>query len=107
MMLHDLIDYLGLELPVFVEYRTKRAKSWDAYYIPRFKKGKLSGHIIKINTIDTGRDLDTVLAHELIHAWQEENSKKDIHGKSFIRMAEKVSKTFNLPEIYLKGVDEK
>lgn len=105
-LLHDLIDYLGLELPVFVEFRTIHKKAYDAYYMPKYsRKGNINGHIIKINLINNDRDIDTLLAHEMVHAWQEENGKTDTHGKSFIKMARKVEKTFSLKRVYDSEID--
>lgn len=106
-LIHDLIDYLGLEFPVYVEFRTIARKGYNAYYMPKYsKKEKVNGHIIKINMKDSDRDIDTLVAHEMIHAWQEENKYKDTHGKSFRKMAAKVSKAFDIKDIYIKDVDQ-
>lgn len=105
-LLHDLIDYLGLELPVYVELRTIYKKGYDAYYMPKYsRKEKVNGHIIKINLVNSARTPDVLLAHELIHAWQEENGYNEIHGKHFKKMARKVEKAFGLTGVYISTVD--
>jgi predicted SprT family Zn-dependent metalloprotease len=53
------------------------------------------------------RDFNTLLAHELIHAWQEENRKAETHGKHFKKLAKQLESQFGFTEIYIKGIDEK
>lgn len=106
-LLYDLIDYLGLELPVYVELRTISKKPFHAYYIPKYNKHeKVCAHIIKINLENITRGPDTLLAHELIHAWQEENNKRDTHGKSFKKMAAKIEKAFGIIGLYIPDTDQ-
>lgn len=106
--LNDYIKFLGLTKPVTVRVKTgKTKKSYDALYQARYsdKTGKLLGHCVTIYTQDSSRDFDTLLAHELIHAWQEEQGKTEIHGKHFKKYAKKMNEYFGLQEIYIKGVD--
>jgi len=105
--LFKYIDYLGLEKPVTIKIITKRVPfSADAEYIGRYNnKGKLKEHKIWIYVYANTRKFNTLLAHELIHAWQEENSKTEIHGKYFRKYAKKMEKHFNLKDIYLKAID--
>lgn len=106
--LNDYIKFLGLVKPVTVRVKTGRTKKdYDALYQARYsdKTGKLLGHCITIYTQDSSRDFDTLLAHELIHAWQEEHSKNEIHGKHFKKYAKKMTEHFGLQEIYIEGVD--
>ena len=104
--LNDYIKYLGLTKPVVVRINSRTHKAWDGYYMPRYNsKGKLSEHRITVYLQDYSRDFDTVLAHELIHAWQEENGKTEYHGWHFKRIARKMEKTFSLAGVYIKGTD--
>jgi hypothetical protein len=53
-----------------------------------------------------GRDFDTVLAHELIHAYHEENGIQEWHGKRFRKDAKLMTKKFSwLEGVYRKGID--
>ena len=52
------------------------------------------------------RDLETVLAHELIHAYHEENGILEWHGKRFKNDAKLMTKKFSwLKDVYRKGID--
>lgn len=105
--LYDFIKYLGLKKPVNLRIVTRKNRFADAEYEAEYsdKTGKLKEHQITIYYKNNCRDLDTLIAHELIHAWQEENKKTEIHGKYFIKYARKMEKDFNLKEIYIEGVD--
>lgn len=105
----DVIHALQITRPVRVIFSPKSHSSWDACYTPRFNKwGDLKSHRIKIyNNPDRSRDVDTLIAHELIHAWQEENNKGDIHGKPFQKMARKIARRYpHLKNIYRQDLDE-
>lgn len=106
--LYKYIQYLGLKKPVNLKIITRKNRWADAEYEPEYsdKTGKLKQHNITIYFKDNSRDFETLVAHELIHAWQEENKKSETHGKYFIKYARKMEKDFNLTEIYIDGVDE-
>lgn len=106
--LYEYIKYLGLKKPVNLRIITRKNRWADAEYEPEYsdKTGKLKEHNITIYFKDNTRDFETLIAHELIHAWQEENKKAETHGKFFIKYARKMEKDFNLKEIYIDGVDE-
>lgn len=106
--LQKYINFLGLKKPVDVTIKTRWGRDCDAYYLPTYsdRNGKLTGHKIVIWLGGANRTFDTLLAHELIHAWQEENKKLEIHGKHFQRMAKAMQKAFALEKIYWPGVDE-
>lgn len=108
-LLHDLIRALDIKLPVNLMINTRTNKTCDGFYLPDHsdRTGKLKGHRITIYVGNPSRDFETLLAHELIHAWQEENNKYETHGKHFKRIAKKLESEFNLTNIYLKGIDEK
>jgi hypothetical protein len=105
--LNQFCEYLELELPVEVRVKQKHNRKCDAYYLPKFNRvGKLRGHLIVIFTINTGRDFDTLLAHELLHAKQEEMGLTEIHGKRFREWAENMESDFKLSEIYIAKLDK-
>jgi len=104
--INDYIKFLGLTKPVVVRINSRTHKHWDGYYIARYNsKGKLAEHRITVYLQDQSRDFNTTLAHELIHAWQEENNVSEFHGKDFKRMAKKMEKHFNLAKVYIAGTD--
>jgi len=93
---------LGLKKPVEVRLCFRDSPN-DAEYIPRFNgRGKLKRHIIKIFLCDNNRDVETLIIHELIHAYQEENKIVEIHGKSFAKMAARFP---DYPEVYIPELD--
>lgn len=106
--LYEYIKFLGLKKPVNLRIVTRRNKSADAEYEPEYsdKTGKLKEHKITIFFKDNTRDFETLLAHELIHAWQEEHKARETHGPAFIKYARKMEKHFGLREIYISGIDE-
>lgn len=103
-----LIDFLGLKKPVTIRVLPKHKKSTDAIYESEYNsKGKLCGHRITVYAKDTYRDFDTLIAHELIHAWQEEKGLTEIHGKRFRKMAAKMQSQFpQFHELYIPEVDK-
>ena len=105
--LNRYIEFLGLKLPVTLTVKTREGKTCEAFYIGDYstKTGKLKGHKITIYTKNSGRDFDTLLAHELIHAWQEEKGKAEIHGQYFQTLADSMSASFGLKDIFITGVD--
>ncbi len=106
--------YLGLTKPIDINIRM-RAKQFEEYtagYYAVYTREKLKKHEIRVylsNITDNPneRDFKTIICHELIHAWQEENGFTDIHGESFQRMARKMQKHFpDIPgKLYEKAVD--
>ena len=106
--LHTFIKFLGLTKPVIVRVNTRKNKHFDGLYMPRYsdRTAKLLEHKITIHVGDNVREFNALLAHELIHAWQEENGKTEIHGKHFKRLAKAMGEHFGIEEIYLKGTDK-
>lgn len=105
--LYEYIKFLGLKKPVNLRIITRKNKWADAEYEPEYsdKTGKLREHCITVYYKDNTRDLDVLIAHELIHAWQEENRACETHGPAFIKYARKMEKQFGLCEIYIPEVD--
>jgi len=102
---------LGLEksFDIVLKQRKKPNDKNTAVYWGLFRKGKLQSHLIHVyleNFKAQGeRDLNTVLVHELIHAWQEENGYTDVHGASFRKMAKRMQAKF--PGLKSKLYDSK
>ena len=104
--LYKYIKFLGLKKPVNLRIVTRLNRFADAEYEPIYSdSGKLEEHEITVYFKNNARDFETLVAHELIHAWQEEHKKSETHGKFFIKYARKMEKEFNLNEIYIEKVD--
>ena len=106
--IEQYIKYLDLKKPVVIKIKTRTNKHMDACYLPHYsdKTAKLLEHRITVYLKGACRDLDTLIAHELIHAWQEENKKTEIHGKWFKALAKDMEAHFSLEKIYIKNVDK-
>jgi hypothetical protein len=105
------IEFLGLKSPVELTFKTKSHKSMDAVYYPKFSnKGNLKAHKITVFLgnldVNSKRTLNELIAHELLHAWQQENNIAEFHGPNFIMMAIAMKHAFDLPNIYLAELDD-
>ena len=105
--LYDYIKFLKLKRPVNLRIVTRKNRWADAEYMPEYsdKTGKLKEHQITVYYKNNTRDLDVLIAHELIHAWQEENRAQETHGPAFIKYARKMEEHFGLREVYIPEVD--
>lgn len=107
----EMCEELELKEIIEVTFSTKDNKDFDAEYSPVYRemksgKMKLRKHCIKIFIGgELERDIDSLIAHELIHAWQEENGIAEIHGPQFIKKARRMEKIFNLDRVYIPDVD--
>jgi hypothetical protein len=108
-LLNDYSAFLKLKKPVDIQFRFCKLSEYDAEYWPKMRdNGKIKRHIIRFyvcSDLDFERDFNTLLAHELIHAYQAERGLTEIHGKHFKRLAEKMSKRFALNNIYNSELD--
>lgn len=102
--IENVINALELKLPVELRIKFKQYSN-DAEYEPRFNKhGKLKRHVITVYfDSDNHRDFNTLVIHELIHAYQEENKINEIHGESFAKMAAKFPE---YPQVYIPEIDD-
>jgi len=105
------IEFLGLKSPVELTLKTKSNKHSDALYLPKFNnKGNLKAHKITVflgnQSANSPRTLDELIAHELIHAWQQENNISEFHGINFLLQAIRLDEKFDLPNIYLAELDD-
>jgi hypothetical protein len=107
-LLNDLIAHLNIRFPVTITIKTRKGKDCDGLYLPHYsdRTGKLIGHKITIYTVGNTRSFETLLAHELIHAWQEEKRVAEFHGPFFAEMAKIIERDFGIKEIYLQEIDE-
>lgn len=115
-MLKSFVDAvynsLGLYKPLDIQFRFCRESEFDAEYWPKFtNRGNVKRHIIRVYVTDDlefNRDFQTLLAHELIHAWQAENNISDIHGQLFQEWACRLEKEYGpimLKRIYDSELD--
>lgn len=107
-LLNALIKHLGLQKPVTVTIKTRYNPEAEALYNAHYsdRTGKLLGHKVVIYShVDNTRDFDTLLAHELIHAKQEEMRLQEIHGPVFKQWAADLETNFGLQEIFIYDVD--
>jgi predicted SprT family Zn-dependent metalloprotease len=113
-MIHNLIKEMVSDLPILKPYKitlqTSMRKNAALYTAEYNDKGKLVRHNIKINMENIEFDmrrLEDLIAHELIHAWQEENgySADPPHGPEFAIMAEYVESKWPVQCLYLPDTD--
>ena len=108
-LLDDLCGFLKLKKPVDIQFRFRQSSDYDAEYWPKMRdNGSIKRHIIRFYVCadqDFERDFNTLLAHELIHAYQAERELTEIHGKHFKKWAKKLQKTFGIKGIYNSELD--
>jgi SprT-like family len=108
-LLFSICQYLKLKKPVDIQFRFCKTSEYDAEYWPKMRdNGKVKRHIIRFyvcSDLDFDREFNTLLAHELIHAYQAERGLTEIHGKHFKRLAKKLEKRFALTNIYNSELD--
>ena len=108
------VEYLGLEKPYTIKLNSKGKKSASAEYRASYNRGgKLVSHQITIylgNQLEDTRDIETLIAHELVHAFQEEHNIIEIHGDDFIDVAGLLvmyleTAGIYIGQIYIEGTD--
>ena len=97
---------LSITQPYRIELVSRGNAKNEALYWPTYsdKKGKLT-HNIRVYMGNGDRVLDALIAHEFIHAWQEEQKLQEIHGPQFINMAQILENHTGLTQIYEKEID--
>jgi hypothetical protein len=102
------VEYLGLEKPYTIKLNSKGKKSASAEYRASYNRGgELVSHQITIylgNQDTDTRDIETLIAHELIHAYQEENNIEEIHGDDFQSIAEMLTMYLQTAGIYVGNI---
>jgi hypothetical protein len=107
-LIRQTIGFLQIEKPYKIVLKPRLKGNAAEYYEMR-RKGKLVSHLIRvsISNLETDRrDLNTLIAHEFIHAWQAENGIVKVHGREFRKQAKALGNILNLDNIYIKGVDK-
>lgn len=106
-MILEIIDELAICKPVEIKLSTKSSKIAGLYEPVYSDRGRLLKHEITLwLNPDNNRSLRVLIAHELIHAWQEEKKKQDTHGESFQECAEYLEDVFGLRGIYDPDCDD-
>lgn len=109
------VKYLNIQHPYRITLQSKlKNPDWFAYHNCVIDtKGKILRHDIRITMEDINLyDLNTIVAHEFVHAWQTENKIKGrTHGKQFQKMALRLqvsllAKGFNIKDIYRPDIDK-
>jgi hypothetical protein len=113
-LIQDCVKYLQITRPYRVILQSKlKNPNWFAYHTAILNDNdKILQHRIHITMqeIETYH-LNTVVAHEFVHAWQMENGKrKELHGKHFQRKALELQGYlklcgYDIGAIYRKGID--
>lgn len=111
--LDKMIKFLGIKHKVELRIRrkNKNIRNAAACYEGLYVGVKLVSHRITINgnsilDPDEQRNIKTLIAHELVHAWQEEyRVKGKAHGKRFARKAAYMNMKFRVPNIYRPDFD--
>ena len=106
-------ELIKVEKPVKFKIRKRyNKKGTVADHVAFMVNGNVVEHVITINmgnvvkdASEGERDVDTLIVHELIHAWQAEKGYKDNHGKSFQRKVKKVAGILGMPRLYLSMSD--
>lgn len=102
------VEYLGLEKPYTIKLNSKGKKSASAEYRAIYNRGDiLVSHQITIylgNQDTDSRDIETLIAHELVHAFQEEHNIEEIHGDDFIDIAELLTMYLQTAGIYVGNI---
>lgn len=102
------IGFLRLQKPYKIVIKPKLKEGNRAEYYGMYRKGELVSHLIRVSVSgldEDMRDFNTLIVHEFIHAWQEENGLTEIHGPQFQDMAAYLGFMLNMENIYLKGID--
>ena len=106
-LIEDLVRYLDLEIPYRIIIKPSLKSGCCGEYVEMRRKGKLIQHRISLAADSfIERSFESLIAHELIHAWQVEWTKEtEHHGKEFKRMARNIEQEFGIPSIFIQGTD--
>lgn len=112
------VEYLGLKKPYNIRLYSREHESGSASYTAWHNtegRKQLLSHEIRVylgNLKTDTRDIETLIAHEFVHAWQAEYKPRSAaHGRVFKNkaselMLELLDNNIYVPKIYLKGVDK-
>lgn len=110
-------ELLEIKSPVRIEFRDRIYKnSAGVHWAMVTDKNKVKYHVIKASLpqiADSMRNLETIIAHEFVHAWQAEYKpiKKKMHTITFARKAQYLQHSlkklgFKLNPIYMPDHDK-
>jgi len=98
--IENIHETLELSKPVELRLRFQNNQETDAEYNPKFNKwDSIKRHIITVyisQEFELQRDIKTLIAHEMIHAWQAENEWGEIHGERFKYWADVLERQFGI-----------
>lgn len=109
--IYTVAEILLLDHYFDIVLSSKSVDDADAIYETHLRKSKVYKHKITVYLGNySGRSLEALIAHELIHAWQAENDYQDIHGESFIKTARYLTRElskwgYEVPGIYIPDLD--
>lgn len=91
-LIKECIEILGITKPVDIRLKTRLPRKYKdtraIHYTWIEDNGDILRHVIQVAMIEDDRNLETIIAHEFIHAWQAEYKPKDrVHGKGFQNVA--------------------
>ena len=104
------LSHITLEISFKTEWEKEHKYAAALQYAMK-ERGKKREHFVEINIPalfeEGSRELDSLIVHELIHVWQDENMRPGykIHGRKFQEWAVKLEAITGFRNIYMKGVD--
>lgn len=102
----ECVKILKISRPFKIELLSRESTKFDALYWAHYSEKRQNlTHRIRIYLGNCGRSLEACIAHEFIHAWQEEQGLTEYHGPEFIRMAQKLQYKLSLSGVYCPDTD--
>lgn len=94
-------SFLNIQRPFKLELVSKSHKTdCGSYWAIYSQKKRNLSHLIRVYIKDSPRSVDSIIAHEFVHAWQEEQGYMGVHTPEFIQMARRLSIHLSIPLIY-------
>lgn len=110
-MIDEAALYLELKKPYEIRIKSK-SHNWAAGFCEQHtRKGKILKHVITLylpNIINSDFTLESVILHELVHAWQAENGlliEGDYHGADFQSKAYDLGEALEVADIFHPATD--
>lgn len=110
-LITQVVHYLGIKKPFDIKIKSK-AHKWAAGFCEQHtRKGKIIKHVITIYLpviVECNYSLESVILHELIHAYQAEFDILEpgkYHNSTFQRTARELEKLFKITGIYCEKSD--
>lgn len=107
-IISSIVEFLEIKRPYRIELVSKPNKKYDGLYWAMYSdKHKFLAHKIRVYINNGNRSTNSLIAHELVHVWQEEKGLTEYHGPQFKKMARLIEAKFGLKNVYYPGVDIK